>query len=480
MAGRVVVLAAVVALACPAGAEDIGLPGTLPSSRDPIIANLIDDDRAQVVALITLLNEFLAEVHTKERAYLNILRDPAALEAMLDSAFEVEGAQRRFRHVRRNLQAEPNLLGERGALSYVDYLSGKHVPNLVPKAEAATHRNCVTQVGLPSDMLACYEHVPVDWELSLYDEIDWYEQAMTEQDGLLLGDFPEMLGRTHEEFYGRYAIRLDRALAAIGTSPESPSLVITGIETGYGADSRPRVDLAADVDAQDRYVLNANMRTVVSQMTAYVRTARERWRQYERLIASEYPPLLARAFARSARLMQNHGRLQEPLYRDLLGEYEAAPNYLTSTGGGPKEYRQLHQVWMGTQQDKLVQLDAIYRCASPPPEQTRQAVSHLADGIFFDPLFIVVELSEEIAPGTIAPMQQRGALVGETPYVKGQVTMAQIAAPPDGIGMMPAGGGLHLERCGLVRDLEGKTEVLEIVSAEEAKTAFGAADEALP
>jgi hypothetical protein len=139
----------------------------------------------------------------------------------------------------------------------------------------------------------------------------------------------------------------------------------------------------------------------------------------------------------------------------------------------------MHVAWIGEHRMQLERLDSVWECANP--QRQDEAVDGLAAGIFFSPLYFVVELAQGIRPGQSAPSQRRDAQQGEPVYIKGSPETAAIAAPPNGIGRMPAGGGLQLGPCGLTRGGERENQIVEVAAAPaNARTAFGAADDALP
>jgi len=472
----------------PAAGPAIGLPGadtpSFPGVRppDPIITNLNPEDRERVLTLVMLAAEFLTEIGEKRDAYRNTYMNYAAITGLLDAAYQAEGAQRRSRAVTRNLQLEPSLTGERGALSYVDNMMGKYTPTYVSAAEVAGHRNCRPDDPLASGLVPCFEHQPTDWMVETYPTLDWYERAVYDQGGTLLGDLPAFIAETVDDFYFRYATRLERLRNFVGRDAASTSVFLSGLDVGYDAQSRKIFDMPAVVGPDNLWSLDAGMRSAVLQMTEYLEGARASWRTYERAIASEYPGLVARAHARWARRLQDHGAAQIPLYTSLLAEYGVAPDLLTAAGGGPAEYRTLQSAWMAPRQADLRRLDVLFNCGSPDPARQRAAVDNLAAGIFFNPVFYIVELADGVAPGESPPIPlDDGTFLGEPVYVKGEVDLVGVAEPANGLAIMPAGGGLTLGDCELLRGGEGEAAAVQIAAEEvRAFTAFGAADTALP
>jgi hypothetical protein len=448
-----------------------GLPGPDTVDRpdagrvwiDPVIDSLAEADRKLVSALISDLLAFEAEIRERHRIYRARFDTLREFQALLAEGYAAERAQRSHRAVAFDLS------GRGGNTEFVAYITGRNTPNFVPKAQAAGRPECITPPFGESTQLACYDHQPAKWRLSFWQGVDWFETeaGLYDQDGLLIGPLPEAV-LALDGFYLSHAKRLERVLGLTGRRPADRSIFIDGIAGPPAGSGRRKIELAASRDADGKLTLAPGMRAAIEGMSRYVVTARQRWTQYERILAAEHPRLIARWMGRTARMRQEYGALQAPLYIDLLKQYDAIPRSRMPTSIGDAE--RLHQEWIASRRQDLRRLDAVQACYSRLKSPTRDPQFRTLGGtVFFDPLYMIAEAASRIPAGAVVEEVSMTGYPGDH-YVKGRPAAMGIAAPATALDDLPAGGGLNLLECDLRRGAPGaRTEMAAPAAQPEEK-----------
>jgi len=466
---------------------------------DPIIANLVGEERQQVMALVQLVNDFAAEIRERERRFRAEWFDRTRQEDLLQTAFEEEGALRRYRTVAPDNLPTAETLGStpdptvNQFMSFFDARSADHLNRkqnhaIRPRGEG-TGGNCVPYAGnefsLRDDVICYLDDEPTDWILGNYVEKDWFVDSWPVSAHLLQvsetvdgetvasdGAVSTFLELPYREFYDRHARVVEALARSIGTGEQSVSALVVGVRV----DDDPFNQVAGAHLDSDGYRLHSVMREALPAMHEYMERARDSWRTYERAISRELPVLYSRAVARSLSHAQRIGILQEPLYAQLLAVYNQTPRVNSELASDHLDaQRQAYSQYVGFVNGNHEALTEIARLRDCIAESRLRPAVHvnLAWPVFQDPQFHIVEMLPDVEPGSAIPLLPT--------HVKGETAGLDVYSLANGIGHMPAGGGLVLEECGLLRD-EGE-DVSEVeVSAPDMRrrSAFGASDEARP
>jgi len=463
-----------------------------------IIANLLPEDKKKVMAFVKLVNEFGQEIRDKEKRFATNF-DGKMQERMLERAFKQEGAFRRFRFVAPdNLPTAERLApsnsptinkfvsafdGPRSA----DHLNRKQEHVVVNPANRKGRKNCMPHFmneHTDREDFICFEHEPTDWVLSNYEERDWFygsypahgsfltrREMVDGEEAISDGEISRFLGRVNNEFYGRYGRIVERLVDRAGKGETSSSIFISGLRLDYN-----EYTLRAQLNKDGKWVLHPAMRQALADMQDYMEKAQRSWRSYEKALSEELPPLYVRSLARSVRYIQGAGQRQEPLYAELLALYKGTP-FIQPAAEPLREAREKARAqyasFINRHAAPLREIQRLFDCAAgkglPPPPVNND----LGWQIFHDPAFYLVEMAEDIKPSTRVPDVEW--------HEKGKTQDLAVAPPTSGLRHMPAGGGVTLEECGLVRDRGLEGAQVEIAEAEILKlSAYGAADEARP
>ncbi len=480
---------------------------------DPVIANLTPEDRDEVMALVDLVNDFAAEIRDRRARFDAELFDARRQERLLNEAFAAEGARRQFRHVtldnlptasRSDSGPAVHIPPIGGGTRRADYLNLKQdvvhcFENMVP-GQVASHtieacarywadrhpgvrpENCLfhpNNTFNDRDDIICHTlDQPHDWVLSSYAERDWFEdkldQRVTGEDGEAVhsGTLSDHL-RVQNAVYSPYASILEALSRSIGRNESSISIFTIGLRT-HG-DSRRFSDndpdfLAAELNADNEYVLHPAMRESLAAMQDYMTEARDSWRTYEAAIHREWPVLHATALARRDAYAQNLGRLQEPLYAQLVEVWNATPRvHFAAPEISPialqnllreaqRESQTQYAAFVNRNTEALAEIERLRNCIRAFDSPFRENRIEWDRRIFQNPLFIVVEAAGELEPHPelLLPLQ----------HERGQTEGLAVAQPATGVHNMPAWGGIRLAECGFIIGPPEDSGGLEISGAD--------------
>lgn len=481
---------------------------------DPVIANLTPGDRDLVMALVDLVNEFAAEIRDRQARLDAEWFDARRQERLLDETFAAEGTRRRFRHVALdNLpiasrsDSGPDVhipQATHGPLRRADYFNLKQdvvycFRNMVP-GQIASHtieacarywadrqpgvrpENCLFHPNNAwsdrNDIICHTLDQPHDWVLSNYGERDWFEDKLDQRvmvdnsEVVQPGELPDRFGGAGA-VYSPYASILDALSRSIGRNESSISIFTIGLRT-HG-DSRRFSDddpdfLAAELNADNQYVLHPAMREALAAMQDYMTEARDSWRTYEAAIYREWPVLHATALARRDAYAQSLGRLQEPLYAQLLEVWTATPRVhyaapeLTPIAlqdglrEAQRESQTRYAAFVNRNSHALAEIERLRNCIRAFDSPFRENRIEWDRMIFHNPLFIVVEAAGELEPHPelLVPLQ----------HERGQTDGLAVAQPATGVHNMPAWGGIRLAECGFIMGPPEDSGGLEISGAD--------------
>ncbi|MFC4726229.1 hypothetical protein AB6B38_12090 [Glycocaulis abyssi] len=480
---------------------------------DPVIANLTPEDRDQVMALVELVNDFAAEIRDRQARFDTELFDARRPERLLEEAFNAEGAERRSRYVALdNLPTAsrsdsgppvhiPSILG---GTRRADYLNLKQdvvhcFENMVPHQVAAhtidacarywadrqpgvRPENCLfhpnNQWNDRNDIICHTLDQPHDWILSSYGERDWFEDKLDQRvmvdnsEVVQPGELPNRL-RVQNAVYSPYISMLEALSRSIGSRESSISIFTIGLRT-HGDPRRFSDDdpdfLAAGLNADNEYVLHPAMREALTAMQDYMTEARDSWRTYEAAIYREWPVLHATALARRDAYAQSLGRLQEPLYAQLLEVWNATPRVhyaapeLTPIAlqdllrEAQRESQTRYTAFVNRNTRALAEIERLRDCIRAFDSPFRENRIEWDRRIFHNPLFIIVEAAGELEPHSelLLPLQ----------HERGQTDGLAVARPANGVHNMPAWGGIRLAECGLIIGPPEDSGGLEISGAD--------------
>ena len=429
------------------------------------ISRLNAADRKLVLDTIALARAFRDEVATRERAYRDTYLTRDGLEKTLVDAFKAEGAAR----------------------SHPSAAEHDSFAGVAEKGFGSRHKRIAAELfkegGGSLAALRPGNTPDVDW-LKAEGLLIEYIYARKEESGdSLFAQWILMPLR----FYSTYTKRLDGVLGDTGNRAEDGSIFF-GLEAVRGSQVISPVFPATFNDGEWR--LDAAMREAVREITVYLEKARAAWRAYDRIIATDYPLLVTRLFARRARLLQESVRLhaQAAFYGDLPSLYivrdgtPIANNIVfmrKRRDSALFEYIEYEPPkeggWIARHLKELKAIDAKASCRAGLTVRP-EPIASLGQGIFVDPIFHVVERAQTIPDGA----KVQGRVWGFAPHIKGKMEKAVVAALPKGLHDMPAGGGIVLEVCAVKFPKPGAGTKAEVAPAVGTRTAFGAANEALP